>query len=140
MTTPRSLHLAVAAFLIGGSYAGAQQDSTAGGRGGAGGQNADPHPRPYAQVVTAQAKSRDGLFKTHRIGSRVLFEIPRTALNKDMLLVTRTSRTPLNAGYGGMQVGQRRVLRWERREHRVLARTVSYETVGDSTSPFYSAI
>jgi hypothetical protein len=140
MITRLSLSILLSAPVLGAGLAEAQQDSTAGRGGGPGGQLADPRPRPYAQVVTAQAQTRDGLFKVHRIGSRLLFEIPRSALNKQMLLVTRFDRTPVNTSYGGQQVGQRRVLRWERRDHRVLARTVSFETVGDSTSPFYQAI
>jgi uncharacterized protein DUF4953/uncharacterized protein DUF5117/uncharacterized protein DUF5118 len=101
---------------------------------------ADPVPRPYNRVITGEAKSRAGLFKTHRIGSRLYFEIPRTALNKEMLLVTRTARVPVNQGYGGLQAGQNLVLRWERRDNRVLLRTVSYETVADSTTPIYRAV
>lgn len=100
----------------------------------------DPMPRPYNRVVTPQAVSRDGLFKTHRIGSRVLFEIPGAALNKDMLLVTRAARVPVNAGYGGQQIGQRRVVRWERRGNRILLRNVSYATVADSATAIYQAV
>ena len=100
----------------------------------------DPAPRPYGSVITAEAKSRTGLFKTHRIGSRVYFEIPTRELNKEMLLVTRTARVPLEAGYGGQQVGRSYVLRWERREHRVILRSVSYETVADSMKPIYQAV
>jgi hypothetical protein len=91
-------------------------------------------------VVTREAKTRDGLFKTHRIGSRLLFEIPRSQLGKELLLVPRAARVPVNAGYGGQQVGPSYVLRWERRDHRVLLRSVSYETVADSTSPIYQAV
>jgi hypothetical protein len=115
------------------------QDTTAGRQGGAP-PAADPQPRPYNRVITAQAKSRDGLFKTHRIGSRLYFEIPRLALNKELLLVPRASRVPVNAGYGGQQIGQSRVLRWERRENRVLLRSVSYATVADSATPIYQAV
>ncbi|MFN8581099.1 MAG: zinc-dependent metalloprotease [Gemmatimonadaceae bacterium] len=100
----------------------------------------DPQPRPYGRVITAQAKSRDGLFKTHRIGSRLYFEIPRSAMNKELLLVARAARVPLNAGYGGQQVGPTRVVRWERREHHVYLRNVSFETVADSTQPIYQAV
>ncbi|MGH7560889.1 MAG: zinc-dependent metalloprotease [Gemmatimonadales bacterium] len=100
----------------------------------------DPAPRPYNRVITQQARSRDGLFKTHRIGSRLYFEIPRSALNTDLLLVTRASRVPVNQGYGGLQVAQNLVLRWERRDNRVFLRTVSYETVADSTNPIYRAV
>ena len=100
----------------------------------------DPQPRPYNRVITAQAKSRDGLFKVHRIGSRLYFEIPRVALNKEMLLVPRAARVPVNAGYGGQQVAGARVLRWERRDNRVLLRSVSYATVADSNTPIYQAV
>ena len=46
----------------------------------------------------------------------------------------RAARVPVNAGYGGQQVGPRRVVRWERRDNRILLRNVSYETVADSTT------
>src|SRR5688572_21575952 len=140
MTTSTSVRLALAGLALAGGAASAQQDTLAGpGRGG-GGQAAEPRPRAYQQVVTSGARTRDGLFKTHRIGARLLFEIPRSALNKDLLLVTRLSRAPVNAALAGQQVGQRRVLRWERRDNRVLARTVSYETVGDTANPFHTAV
>src|SRR5688572_11943404 len=50
------------------------------GGGGAAGQLADPNPRPYGRVITADAKTRTGLFKVHRINNRLLFEIPRKEL------------------------------------------------------------
>jgi hypothetical protein len=113
------------------------QDTSRQAMGGAGG---DPSPRPYARVITREARSRDGLFKTHRVGSRLYFEIPRTAMNKELLLVSRAARTPVNQGYGGQQVAQNLVLKWERRDNRVMLRTVSYETVADTTSPMYTAV
>jgi hypothetical protein len=91
-------------------------------------------------VITGQARTRDGMFKTHRIGSRLYFEIPRSQLNRDMLLVTRASRVPVNAGYGGQTVGPRRVVRWERRDNRIYFRNVSFETVADSASPIFRAV
>ena len=118
---------------------GGSQDTTAGRQGGAP-TLGEPQPRPYNRVITAQAKSREGLIKTHRIASRLYFEIPRLALNKEMLLVPRASRTPLNQGYGGQQTGASRVLRWERRDNRVLLRSVSYATVADSATPIYQAV
>src|SRR5688572_7213211 len=49
---------------------GAPQDTTGGRQGGVPPTLGEPQPRPYNRVITAQAKSRDGLFKVHRIGSR----------------------------------------------------------------------
>lgn len=123
------------AGATGAAGVGAQQGEGA-QRPGAG----EPAPRPYNRVITSEARTRDGLFKTHRIGSRLYFEIPRAQLGKEMLLVTRAARVPVNVGYGGQQLGPSHVLRWERRDHRVLLRTVSFETVADSTNPISQAV
>src|SRR4051812_43519099 len=67
----------------------------AGGRGGfgAGGGGAAPAaPRPYNRVITADAKTRSGMFKVHRVGDRVYFEIPARELGKDELMVGRFAR------------------------------------------------
>ncbi|MEJ7810022.1 MAG: zinc-dependent metalloprotease [Gemmatimonadaceae bacterium] len=110
------------------------------GVGGAGGAAGEPNPRPYARVITPAAKTRDGLFKVHRIGSRLLFEIPRRELNRDQLLVSEIARTTLGVGYGGQALNNR-VMRWERRENRVLLRGKSYEVIaGDTTSPVVGAV
>jgi hypothetical protein len=111
------------------------------GGGGAGGQQqAEPNPRPYARVVTREANTRNGLFKVHRIGNRLLFEIPRKELGKDQLLVSEIAKTTLGVGYGGQALNNR-VLRWERRDNRVLLRGVSYQVVAtDTTSPMVGAV
>ena len=80
--------------------------------------------------MTSEAKTRDGLFKVHRIGARLLFEIPRDQLGKDQLLVTEIAKTVLGSGYGGQAVSNK-VYRWERRENRVFLRSVSYDAIVD---------
>jgi hypothetical protein len=114
-----------------------------GGRGNAGGGGAAagaPNPQPYGRVITADARTRDGMFKVHRIGERLLFEIPRRELNKDELLVSEIARTTLGAGYGSQPAGQH-VLRWERRDNRVLLRSVSYGVIAsDTTNPVRGAV
>ncbi len=104
------------------------------------GASAEPAPKPYAKVITAEAKSRDGLFKTHRIGSKLYYEIPRAQLGKELLLISRAAKVPNGSGYGGQQVGRSYVLKWERRDHRVLLRSVSYEVVADSANPIHQAV
>ena len=110
-----------------------------GGRGGAQGGGSEPSPQPYRRVVTAEARTRRGLFTVHEIGSRVLFEIPANQLDKDQLLVTEIARTVLGTGYGGQAVSNR-VYRWERRGNRVYLRNVSYEAIADSSTPEYRAV
>lgn len=123
----------------------AARPSPAGGQApGAAGGAGEPAPRPYRQVVTAEAKSRDGLWKTHMIGSRLLFEIPAGLYGKDILVVPRVARAPegnnASGPYGGQQLGQRRVVRWERRGNRILLRGISYNTYADPDHPMAAAV
>lgn len=55
--------------------------------------------KPYSEVITAEAKTDEGLFTTHFIGDKLFFEIPEDLLEKDMLLVSRIAEVP--SGYGG---------------------------------------
>jgi len=112
-----------------------------GGRGAGGAAQAGaPNPLPYGRVVTAQAQTKNGLFKVHRLGDRVLFEIPRREMNKDILLVQEIAQTTLGAGYGGQSAGNR-VLRFERRDNRVVLRGISYEVMAsDTTAPVAGAV
>ncbi len=115
----------------------AQAPAGRGGRGG--GANAEPNPRPYRRVVTAEAKTRKGMFDVHQIGSQYLFEIPRNQLGKDELLVTEIAKTTLGVGYGGQAVSNH-VYRWELRDDRVYLRGISYEAIADSATPEYQAV
>jgi uncharacterized protein DUF5117/uncharacterized protein DUF5118 len=111
-----------------------------GGRGAAGAAGATPAPLPYNRVVTAQAQTKNGLFKVHRIGERVLFEIPRQELNKDILLLQEIAQTAVGAGYDGAPAGNRMV-HFERRDNRVFLRGISNEIVASgTTSPVAGAV
>lgn len=98
-------------------------------------------PRPYPQVVTAKASTTRGLFTVHKIDDRYLFELPDSLLGREIMAITRTSKTATNAGYGGEQAN-RQVLRFERGpDNRVLMRAVQYINVGaDSTQPIFKAV
>ncbi len=109
----------------------------AGGAPGAAG--ADPAPRPYAQVIRGDVKTKAGLFKTHMIGSALYYEIPAGEFGKDMLLVTQIAKNNDGDGYGGEPIDTR-VVRWERRGNRVLFRNVSYAVVSDPSAPIAEAV
>lgn len=83
--------------------------------------------------------SKQGMFQTHEQGGRLYFEIPAARLGTEMLLVTRLTRTSLGNGFGGSQIGER-VVRWERRGHRVLLRDVSHGMVADPNAPIAQAV
>jgi len=94
---------------------------------------------PYAEVITDDAESDDGLFTTHRIDDDLFFEIPDSLLSKEMLLVTRIAQTADNIGYGGEKANEQ-VVRWERQFDKILLRVAQYSNVADPDTPIYQAV
>ncbi|HZO20241.1 MAG TPA: zinc-dependent metalloprotease, partial [Gemmatimonadaceae bacterium] len=109
------------------------------GQAGGAARRGPVRPQPYARVVTRDYTTRAGLFKAHRRGDQLLYEIPRSELARDFLLVTQIARTTFGVGYGGQAVGNR-VVRWERRDNKVLLRTVSFDIMADTSLPIYQAV
>jgi hypothetical protein len=105
---------------------------------GPGGQGRGRGQRTYPQLL-AEAKTDEGLFKVHRVGDNIYFEIPKEQLGKDLLWVTSIKRTTLGAGYGGSPVADR-VVRWERQANRVFLRVVNYDVVADPAQPIARAV
>lgn len=105
------------------------------GTGAAGGGLAlgEPTPRPYSSVITPRAHTRKGLFSTHTLGSRLYFEIPAKEFGRDMMLVTTLKGTPAGIGIRGT-IGTNALLRFERKENRVLVRAVNYRNVSTDTT------
>jgi len=98
-----------------------------------------PAARPYEKVITSEARTSRGVFIVHQLRDRVLYEIPKSEFGREFLWVVTLSRTTLGAGYGGTAVANR-VVRWERRDRRVLLRSGSYEMVADAKEPISRAV
>jgi hypothetical protein len=112
----------------------------ANGPGGPGGGRAgDPQPRPYDRVITKEAKTSEGVFKVHQVGTRYYYEIPTAELGKEFLWVSSVARTTIGAGNGGQQNAQL-VVRWERHANRVLLRGLNYEITADPGDPIALAV
>lgn len=68
----------------------------------------------------------------HQVGSRLYFEIPASQLGRDFMVTSVLAGT--NAAITGSTNGPTRLVRFERRENRLLLRDVNYNTVAsDST-------
>ncbi|MCC7010133.1 MAG: zinc-dependent metalloprotease [Acidobacteria bacterium] len=108
--------------------------------GRAGGRGPQPtQPRPYGQVITAAARTDDGIFKVHRVNEQLYFEIPKAQLGKDFLWVSQIKRTTIGAGYGGQAAGSR-VVRWDLSGNRVLLKIIDYSIVADTAAPIARAV
>lgn len=108
--------------------AGAQAPQQGGPQaGGPGGGPQAQGPRPYRQVVTDRAVTQTGMFKVHRVGERLLFEIPASELNKEMLLISRHVESTLQQPGGFFGGGSTNYVQWERQGDRVILRAKEYD-------------
>ena len=122
----------------GGGPAGAQVGGTPGGPGGAPATPAAP--RPYRQVITERAVTQTGLFKLHRVGEQLFFEIPAPALNKEMLLISRPVESTLQNPAGFFGGGMRQIVQWERMGNRIVLRAKEHDLMADTTSAIWRVV
>src|SRR6187551_1184621 len=90
--------------------------------------------QPYEKVITAKAKTDKGLFAVHKLDDKYYYEIPDSLLGREMLMVTRISKTADKIGYGGEELNNS-ALRWERKDKKILLRVVSYNNVANDSLP-----
>jgi len=95
--------------------------------------------QPYADVVTKEVKTDIGLFSVHKKDEAYLFEIPDSLLGREMLLVTRIAKTASGLGFGGGKTNTQ-VLRWERKDKKILLRVDSHNIVADEDKPVHEAV
>ncbi|TDH21314.1 DUF5117 domain-containing protein [Segetibacter sp. 3557_3] len=98
-------------------------------------------PKPYKDVITDKAISQKGLFAVHKVEDKYYFEIPQTVFGREIIAVTRVSKSATGAGYGGEEVNTQTV-RFERGpDNRVFMRVVTTVNVAsDSSQPISIAV
>ena len=95
--------------------------------------------QPYDKVITKEAKTDDGLFKVHKIDDSFFYEIPDSLFEREMLMVTRIAKTASGLGFGGGKQNEQ-VLRWQKKDKKVLLRVVSHNVVAADSLPIHEAV
>ncbi|MBR9854473.1 MAG: zinc-dependent metalloprotease [Algicola sp.] len=95
--------------------------------------------KPYNKVITKDAKTDAGLFSVHTVDDKHYYEIPDSLFNREMLMVSRISKTATGIGFGGGKINTQ-VLRWEKKDKKVLVRVASYENVAADSLPVHEAV
>ncbi|NNL83403.1 MAG: zinc-dependent metalloprotease [Winogradskyella sp.] len=95
--------------------------------------------QPYDKVITKEAKTDDGLFAVHKIDDAFFYEIPDSLFEREMLMVTRISKTAAGLGFGGGKLSEQ-VLRWQKKDKKVLLRLVSHQVVAADSLPVHEAV
>ena len=96
----------------------------------------------YDKVITDDAITDTGLFDTHQVDEDVFFEIDKTLLGREVLLISRIAQTPANLSpfiNGGSKVAEQ-VVRWEQKGDRILLRKLSYESVAPDSLPVFQSV
>ncbi|HZW62895.1 MAG TPA: zinc-dependent metalloprotease, partial [Flavobacteriaceae bacterium] len=67
------------------------------------------------------------------------YEIPDSLFEREMLMVTRISKTASGVGFGGGKQNTQ-VLRWQKKDKKVLLRIVSHDVVASDSLPIHQAV
>ena len=95
--------------------------------------------QPYGKVIKKSAISDEGLFIVHKVEDNQYYEIPDSLFGREMLMVTRISKTASGIGFGGGKQNTQ-VLRWERKNKKVLLRVVSHQIFASDSLPIHEAV
>lgn len=107
-----------------------------------GNNNPKSGPKPYKDVITDKAISKSGLFTVHKVDDKWYFEIADSVMNREILAVTRYSKTPAGSyNYGGERVNGQ-TIRWEKGpSNNVFLRVVTVVSIAaDSSQPISQAV
>ena len=108
----------------------------------AGSNGAKQGPKPYKEIITDKAISKKGLFTVHKVEDKWYFEIADSILNREILAVTRFSKTAAGGNsYGGEEVNEQ-TIRWEKGpSNNVFLRVITIVSIArDSTQPIAQAV
>lgn len=102
----------------------------------------DKKPKPYKEVITSKTVTKKGMITVHKLEDKWYFEIADTMLNREIMSVTRFSKTPAGCGnYGGEMVNSQ-VIKFEKGPGtKMFIRSITYVTTSaDSTKPMFQAV
>lgn len=102
----------------------------------------DKKEKTYADIITDKAISHEGLFSTHKVKDNYYFEITNELLEKEILVVSRISGfvKGLNFGGAGIKSRPQQVIRFQKMDHNIILRSVSYNSVATEQSPIYESV
>ncbi|WP_288954760.1 zinc-dependent metalloprotease [uncultured Polaribacter sp.] len=97
----------------------------------------------YSDFVTKNTKTDEGLFKVHYLKDKYIYEIHKSYLGKEMLLVTRLKDIPSGLGGGYVNAGSKintQVVVWEHFKNKILLKVKSYNAVANDSLPIFKSV
>ncbi len=99
-------------------------------------------PKAYAKFIDSTFVTQRGLITVHSKDEKYYFELPESIFDREIMAVTRYSKTAAGAGaFGGEEVN-RQVVKFEKGPgDKIFLRSITYVvTSPDSTKPMYQAV
>ncbi|MDE3236183.1 MAG: zinc-dependent metalloprotease [Bacteroidota bacterium] len=98
-------------------------------------------PKPYKEVITDKAISKFGLFTIHKVDEKYYFEIPDSILHREILAVTRLSKTAGGGrNYGGELVNNQSIEFEKGPNNTIFLRVIALISYADSTNTISRAV
>lgn len=103
---------------------------------------AKKEPKPYKKVIDSTAVTQKGLIDVHKVGDKFLFEISESLLGKEIMTITRYSKTPAGGGIFGGEEINRQVVRFEKgMNNTIILRSITYViTTPDEDKPITKSV
>jgi len=104
--------------------------------------DAKKEPKPYNKVIDSTAVTQKGLLDVHKVDDKYLYEISDQLLGKEIMTITRYSKTPAGGGIFGGEEVNRQVVRFEKGiNNTLLLRSVTYViTTPNEDKPITKAV
>lgn len=89
--------------------------------------DAKKEPKPYKKVIDSTAVTQKGLIDVHKVADKYLFEISESLIGKEIMTITRYSKTPAGGGIFGGEEVNRQVVRFEKgMNNTMILRSITY--------------
>ncbi|MFZ1750654.1 MAG: DUF5117 domain-containing protein, partial [Saprospiraceae bacterium] len=98
--------------------------------------------KAYKDIITKEAVTSKGMINTHKVKEKNYFEITNAILDKEILITSRISGFVKNLNFGGAGVESRpqQVIRWQKKDDKILLRSVSYNSIANFEDPIYQSV
>lgn len=102
----------------------------------------DSKIKPYKDIITKDAVTSRGMITTHKVKDKNYFELSNRILNREILITSRISGFVKNLNFGGAGVESRpqQVIRWQKKDDKILLRSVSYNSIANFDDPIYESV
>lgn len=99
-------------------------------------------PKPYKEVIDSTVVSKKGLMTVHKADDKYYFELADSLFGREIMAITRYSKTPAGGGIFGGEEVNRQVVKWEKGpSNNIFLRSITYVIMSpDSAKPMAQAV